>query len=141
MDPTFDLTTTSPLEFVNELDAEEALDLARRILDLDNSELSVLVVSHLGFPIAWCVSKSYQSKLSSSKEYWEISAQRAATIMGAAKGEDPFHSPIESIALGREESKSLLIWIPRHALILKVLLVRSADAAKVTDKIRKMFGF
>ena len=126
--------------FDREPDKAESQRMAQEMLNLDDAVVSVGVVNHLGFLMACVVREQYARRISFSNEEWEESAQRAATIMAAVKGEDKVHSQIESIVLVRKEFKSLIMWIPHYATILKVILVRSADAAQVTDKIRANFG-
>ncbi len=83
--------------------------------------------------------ESHTHKISLSNEEWRESAERAATIMEAVKRVDLLLSQIESIVLVRKQSKSLIMWIPQYAIILEVVLARSAEAGQVSDKISDAF--
>lgn len=125
--------------FEKELGEKEANSIAEKVLEIDSAIVRVGIVSHVGFRLGGAVKKSRNSSFPGTKEELERAALRVGSIMGSAKAEDRTLGAIESVILVRRDSKALLFWIPRYAMILVITLVRSANDMIVIDKIKRMF--
>jgi|SRR5579872_6122057 len=119
---------------------QESNDMAGKVLALDTSIMSVGVISDSGIPLGGAIRRDLQGKLSQDKRQWVSRAFRVAAIMGAVRTEDAELSSIKSIELIREESKSLLIRIPKSRVILAVVFDKAKAGSELSDNIRRIYG-
>jgi hypothetical protein len=101
------------------LEEKEASDLARQVFGIDNSIIAVGIISNSGALLGGPIMKdSYKATYPMDREYWQEAAFKAATMMGGAKATDRFFSHVESLVLIRENSKTLLMWLPNQSVII-----------------------
>ena len=121
------------------LEPQEANRLAREVLAVDISIISVGIISNNGAPLGGSVADAHRHSVSEDPKNWEISAFKGALIMANAKAFDRSSSAVESVVIIRKESKTLFIWMPQHAVIIAAVLEKAANGTELSNKIRKLF--
>lgn len=121
------------------LESSVANSLAKKILNLDPSVISVDVISNNGTVLGGATKQQshVQAHVQNTDDHSSRRAFRAAMIMGSIKADDKFASEIESVILVRKNTKSLLIWVPRYACILAILFEKETFGKELGDRIRE----
>jgi len=122
------------------LPESKAGKLAETILLLDHSIRSVGIIDQLGVPMAGAIRKDLRGELPQDKRAWESKAFRAAAIMGSARTDDGTDSTIISIELIRENSKTLLVWVPEKKVTLAIVFEMGKSGAELSDAVRRHVG-
>ena len=122
------------------LDEKEARELVEKILGLDASIMSAAILSNTGVRLSHGYREDYRSKFSSNENDWSGPAFRGAMELASTKVDDKFLSQTESLVIIRKNLKQILTFIQPMAIIVAVLVDRSASGTVISDKIRGMFG-
>jgi len=125
--------------FERELNENEANVLAQRILESDESILRVGIVSHVGFRLGGATRSIDKKRYEAQKDELEKRALRVGDIMASAKAGDKFLSPTECVILVRRQSKTILCWVARYALIIVITLPRNVPELPLLEKVRTKF--
>jgi hypothetical protein len=136
-------------EVSNLMSTDDAVELATKILEVDDSIISVGIVSNTGVPLGAKVRPIYQKKLAQKNEFydqgafpklWGKQAFRVATITGSANADPLLLSNLESVVEIREKWNVLMVRIPSKEIIISLLTIKRDNLLELTKRIREFFG-
>lgn len=127
---------------------EEAVALAARLLDVENSIIAVGIVSNTGVPLGAKIRPIYQKKLAQSSEsfeegafpkLWGMQAFRVATMTGSANADPSLLSKLYSVVEIREKWNVLMVPILDKGIIISLLAEKHDNLTELTKKILAFF--
>ena len=146
------MTKEAPIqdgEVPNLMATADAVELATKILDIDDSIIAVGIVSNTGAPLGAKIRPIYQKKLAQKNEFydegafpklWGKQAFRVATMTGSANADPSLLSNLESVAEIREKWSVLMVRIPSREIIISLLAIKRDNLLELTRKIKEFFG-
>lgn len=136
-------------EVPNIMSVADAVALATKVLELDDSIIAAGIVSITGAPLGARVRPIYQKKLAQKSEFydegafpklWGKQAFRVATMTGSANADPSLLSNLESVVEIREKWNVLMVRIPSREIIISLLAVKRDNLLGLTRRIKEFFG-